>query len=196
MASYKVAREGDRLVKELEIEVENATPGVRHAITIDGREVDTMITNLDGEGEIELVDDGVSSFPDGFVEPGVGSVIHVGELMQLELDVLEILTHLTAYPSGSVSGKIGYKVERLGDVVTREFQVKLAGAPPESAHPVRLAGVAIGQLEIDDEGEGKLEFSTKEGLAFPDGFPDLEAGAEIEIGDLFVGRLDDALAAS
>jgi len=194
VASYEVAREGGVLVKELEVEVENAPPGVRHAVTIDGRDVDEMITNLDGEGELELVDDGQSSFPEGFVEPRVGSIVRIGELMQLELGVLETLAHLQTQISGPASGKIAYKVERLGDVVTQRFRIKLAGGPPVTRHAVRVAGVAIGELSIDDDGEGKLEFSTKEGLVFPEGFPDLEAGAEVVIGDLFVGRLDDALA--
>ena len=44
-----------------------------------------MMIDPDGEGELELLDDGTSTFPEGFVEPKAGSIVKVGERFEMEL---------------------------------------------------------------------------------------------------------------
>lgn len=193
LASYKVKREGGKLTKALEIEVDNAPPAVTHALTLDGFAVGKMITKFKGEGEFSLVAAGDDYFPEGFPEPKSGSVVRIGELAELRLETLEKLTDLRADIAGpgKLSGKVGFKIERLGDSVTREFQVKVTHAEEKTVHPVTLDGVHVADLSVDLAGKGKVEFSTLSGDTFPAGFPEPRPGSSIEIGRLFKGELRD-----
>jgi hypothetical protein len=192
-ATYKVKRVNGERFREMEVEVENAEPGSRHDLSLDGYELGAMIVNLKGEAEYEVSEEDEQLFPVGFPEPKAGSVFRVGELMELRLDELEWLTALEVRFSGEggASGKVGFKIERLGDEVTREFKAKLESATPRAVHAVSVDGFHVGDLRIDLEGEGKLAFSTKNGMPFPEGFPEPHAGSRVEVGDVFRGELLD-----
>jgi hypothetical protein len=193
-ASYRVKRVGGELIKEFEVEVTGAQPGVAHAVTLDGHQIGRMVTDLDGEAELELGLDG-QHFPAGFDEPQAGSVLQVGEAMELRLEMLEKLVHLeSVVPGGQLSGKASFKIERLAGEITREFKVKISGAPADTVHDVSLDGVRIGELSVDSDGKGKLEFSDVEGSPFPAGFPQIGADSSIQVGELFSGKLQDRLA--
>src|SRR5262245_38151919 len=137
-ATYKVERVKGVVTKKLEVNVRKAKPGVTHPLTVDGFELARLVTNPKGEAEFEFVEDGKNLFPEGFPEPRAGTVIRVGELMTFDMKTLEKLADLeTAIAgAGKLSGKAIFKVERLGDAVTQEFQVKLAGAQAKTVHPV------------------------------------------------------------
>ncbi len=191
-ASFKVSREKGRLAKEFKVEIREAPRGASHAVTLDGVEVGRVVTDTDGEAQLELGGGDGNPFPAGFPEPRVDSVVKIGTLAELRLAKLEKVTQLEAPVSGGrLSGKVGYTVERLGDAVTREFKLKIAGAPPDSVHPVRLDGVLLGQVEVDSDGEGKLEFNEAEGGSLPAGFPEPKARSVVQVGDLFKGEMND-----
>lgn len=195
--TYKVKRDGrGALLKSFEVELQNATPGEKHALTLDGFEVAVLVIDRKGESELELFQNDEEFLPEGFPEPAAGSVIRVGELMELRLDALEKLADLEALipgPGLGLGGKVTYKVERLAGVTTEEFQVKVQGAPPDSLQTVTLDGAEIGSLAVDSSGKGKLKFSTKEALAFPASFHAPVPGSHVRIGDLFAGALQDEL---
>lgn len=194
--SYKVKREGGALSKSLEVELENAPPGVTHALTLDGFALGKMITKLKGEGEFSLVAAGDDYFPEGFPEPKSGSVVRIGELAEVRLLPLEKLTDLRAdfAGPGKLAGKIAFKIERLGDAVTRKFEVKVTSAEVKTVHPVSLDGVHVADLSVDLAGKGKVEFSTLSGAPFPEGFHEPRAGSSVVIEGLFKGELRDNLA--
>jgi hypothetical protein len=195
-ASYQKKRVGGQVVEELEIQVEKAPSGVTHAVMLDGREIGRLVTDLDGEAEIELGGPGRRALPEGQAEPKSGSELRIGELLKLRLQPLERLVHLEAIiAAGRVSGKASYKVERLGTDVAREFKLKLSGLPGNSAQAVRLDDVAIGNLEVDSDGKAKLEFSPAED-PFPEGFPEVEPGSSIRVGQLLETQLLDRLSAT
>ena len=180
-ASYK--GEG----QELKVEAERAKPGTKLALSLDGFGLGDMIADMDGEADYEHA----GPLPAGCPTPKAGSVIRVGETA-LELKPLERqvdLQHVIAGP-GQLAGKVTFRVDRLGDAVAREFQIKLKGLPPSTKHPVTLGGQALATLEVDDDGEGKLELSSRRGDAFPAGFVDPTAGAALQIGTLFSGKLE------
>jgi hypothetical protein len=186
-ASYK--SEGP----ELKVEVERAKPGTKFPLSLDGFGLGDMIADMEGEAEFELA----GPVPAGCPTPKAGSVIRVGETV-LELKPLERqvdLQRVIAGP-GQLAGKVTFRVDRLGDAVAREFEIKLKGAPPGSKHPVTLAGQVLVTLEVDDDGEGKLELSTRRGDAFPAGFVDPSAGGSLQIGSLFSGQLEARVAAA
>ena len=194
--TYKVKCKSGKRYRQLELDVENAPPSVAHVLALDGFELGEVTSGRKGTLEFEISEEDEALFPAGFHEPAVGSVLRVGELMELLLDEVVKLTDLEAPIAGpgQLTGKVGYKVERLGEVLTREFQVKVEEAPKKSVHPVSIDGVQVGELEVDVEGEGKLKYSTKKPPAFPSDFPELRAGALVQVGELFRGPLADALA--
>jgi len=191
---YKVKRKSGVTTKSLELEVDNAAAGTTYPVTVDGFAAGTITTNAKGDAKFELVENKEQLFPQGFREPAAGALIRVGELLQVRLDVLNHLVGLeaTVAGAGKLGGKVTYKAEQVGDTVTKEFTVKVTGAPPKTSLPVELAGVAVGSLTIDVEGQGRLKFSNKKPPPFPAGFPEPTAGAAIHIGDLFAGTLQEA----
>lgn len=196
-ASYKVKRRGGKRVRQLELDVERAPPSLAQTLTLDGFELGKVSSNRKGSLEFEIAEQDGALFPPGFREPRVGSVFRVGELMELHLDELVKLVDLEAPLAGpgTLAGKVGFEVERLGDVVTREFQVKVEMAPQKSVHPVSIDGIPVGDLVIDLEGRGKLKFSTKEPPPFPADFPEPHVDSSFQVGELVSGKLQDALAA-
>ena len=56
---------------------------------------------------------------------------------------------------------------------------------------VTLAGVRVGDVQVDLEGQGRLQFSSKK-APFPASFPEPEVGSTIRIGDVFAAELRDA----
>jgi hypothetical protein len=171
-ASFKIRRDAGQLSKTLAIDVEHAKPGETHALSLDGFALGKLVTSSKGKAEYELTEAGEIHFPAGFAEP---------------TDI--------AGP-GKLSGKVGYKIERLGDTVTTEFQVKVTQAEAKSVHPVQIDGTHVGDLNVDLAGKGKLLYSTLEGEPFPKGFQAPKAGSKVVVGTLFEGQLRDNLAAS
>lgn len=190
-ATYKVKREKGELTKGFAVDVKGAPPGTALGLSLDGFEVGKLVAGIKGKGDFELIEAGDDMFPEGFPEPKAGTVLQVGELAQLSFLPLERLTDLEARIAGpgELEGKVTYRIERLGDAVTREFQVKVTQAPEGTRHPVQLDGVSMGELETDLAGKGKLLFSTKENHPFPPGFVEPRPGSTVVVGELFRGQL-------
>jgi hypothetical protein len=196
--SYKIRRDAGKLSKTLELDIEHAPPGVTHALSLDGFALGKLITSAKGKAEYELTEAGEDYFPDGFEEPKEGSLVRVGELAEIRLQTVHKLTDLQVDIAGpgTLAGKVGYKIERLGETVTTEFQVKVTGAGAKSVHPVKIDGVHVGDLNVDLAGKGKLLYSTLEGEPFPSGFQAPRAGVKVQVGTLYEGRLRDNLGVS
>lgn len=176
-------------VAELDVQVEQAPPGGTHAVTLDGRELGKLVTDLEGEGELEFGQQ-AQAFPAGFVAPAAGAVLRIGALMEVRLSPLERLVHLeTEIASGKLTGKASFKLELLAGARTREFKLKVTGAPRDTTHSVSLDGVPVGTLEIGSDGKGKLEYSEAERMPFPAGFREPKAGTTLALGQLFTGPL-------
>ena len=192
-ASYTVKRKAGVLSKELKLEVDNAPPGTTYTVTLDGAAIGKIVTNTKGDAKLNLLENKEQLFPEGFSEPKAGSVIRVGEIIDLHLVALVRLKELEASIAGpdKLSGKVTFKVEQLGKDITREFQVKVAGAPAKSVLAVTLASVHVGDVAVDATGVGRLQLSTKK-APLPASFPDPEVGSTIKVGDLFSGELRDA----
>ncbi len=192
-STFKVRREGGRIVKRLKVTVEGCRPGEVHPVQVDGFEVGKLGIGPKGKGEFTLEAGGEDSFPEGFAEPEAGSLVRIGELAALRLEAVERLTALEAAIAGpgALSGKITFRIERLGDSVSREFQVKVTNAAEKTVQPVSLEGVHVGDLNVDLGGKGKLLLSTREGRGFPADFPEPRAGSVVQVGELFRGAFRD-----
>jgi len=196
-ASYKSKREAGKISKTLSVDIEHAPPGVTHALSLDGFPLAKLLTSSKGKAEYELTAAGDDYFPEGFKEPEEGSLVKVGELAEIRLQTVHKLTDLEVAISGpgKLSGKVSYKVERIGDTTMTEFQVKVVQAAAKSVHPVRIDGIHVGDLTVDLAGKGKLVYSTLDGEPFPSGFQAPKAGSKIVVGTLYEGELHDNLAA-
>jgi hypothetical protein len=192
-ASYTIKRKVGLLVKELKLEVDNAAPDTTYPVTLDGASIGKMVTNAKGDAKLNVVENKDQLFPEGFSEPKAGSVIRIGEIMDLHFFALVRLKDLEARIAGpdKLSGKVTFKVEQLGKDVTREFLVKFTGAQAKTVLPVTLADVHVGDITVDLEGVGRLLLSTKKG-PLPASFPEPEVGAKVKVGDLFAGELKTA----
>jgi len=193
---YKVRRDAGVLSKTLALDIEHAPPGITHELTSDGFALGRLKTSSKGKAEFELSAAGDDYFPDGFAEPKEGTVVRVGALAEIRLQTVHKLTDLQldiAGP-GPLTGKAGYKVERLGEAVMTEFQVKLTHAEVKSVQPVKLDGVHVGDLTVDLAGKGRLLYSSLEGEPFPPGFQAPHSGSTVEVGELYKGQLRDNLA--
>ena len=191
--SYTVKRKAGVVTKEFELEVDDATPGTTHTVTLDGAAIGKMVTDAKGDAKLNLLENKTQKLPEGFPEPKAGSVIRIGEIMDLHLFALVKLKELEASIAGpdKLSGKVTFKVEQLGKDVTREFQVKIAGAPAKTVLAVTLGDVHVGDVQVDAAGTGRLQVSSKK-APLPASFPEPEVGSKIRVGDLFAGELRDA----
>lgn len=193
--SYQKERVAGMVTEEFEVQVEKAPSGQAHVVTLDGREIGRMVTDLDGEAELELGAEGERALPADFVAPRPGSELRIGELLALRLEPLERLVHLEAsVEDGKVSGKVSYKAERLAGEVTRQFKLKLSGLPKNTVQPLRIGAIAIGNLTVGSDGKAKLEYSEADQLPFPAGFPQPEAGTALHVGELARGEFLSRLA--
>ena len=197
-ASFKVERKGGERLRDFELEIGNAPPGVAHDLALDGIALGQGVIGREGQLELEVSEEDEQLFPPGFADPKAGSILRVGELMELRFDELVELTELEAHGEGPgpLAGEVDYDVERLGDEVSRRFAVSVEHGPIATVHPVTLDGVRVGDLVLDEEGEGRLEYSTKRPWPFPASFPEPRPGSVVQVGDLFRYELRDALAGS
>ena len=194
-AGYKVKREAGQISKALSIEIEDAPSGVGHVLTLDGFTLGKLKTNGKGEAEYELAETGSVSFPEGFTEPKDGSLLRIGELGEIRLRTVHRVTDLQVDIAGpgKLAGKVSYKVERTGETINTEFQVRLTQAGAKSVQPVRIDGVHVGDLEVESGGKAKLTYSTLNDDPFPTEFHAPKAGSTVEIGELYKGQFRDDL---
>ena len=125
--TFKIKRRDGKVTKEFEVELEGAKPGAVFPVTVDGVEIGEMLVDLDGEGELELMENDEELFAESFVEPKVGTVVKIGSAFEVTLENLEGLTDLRASLGGSNSiyGEVKFKVERLGEAVIRDFKLEI-----------------------------------------------------------------------
>lgn len=190
-ATYTLELEDGKLYREFEIDVGNAQPDLACDIVLDGFAIGTVTTDHEGELELEISEEDDHAFPLGFPEPRVGSTLRIGALMTLHFEELEEVADLGAVIAGPgpLSGEVEFEVERLGSATLREFQVDVEGGPVDTVHAVMLDQVHVGDLTLDGEGCGVLEFSSKRPAPFPASFPELRPGSKVRLGDLYQGEL-------
>jgi hypothetical protein len=193
-SSFKVVQLAGEVTKELEVELEGGKPGSVIPVSVDGQPVGQMIVDLDGEADLELIEDGDTYFPEGFTDPKAGSIVKVGDLFDVELLTVERQVDLRAnFSANRVVGEIKYKVDQLGERTLREFKLELLNATPGAVYEVAVDGVTVAECEIDLDGEAKLEFVDKDEIPFPANFTAPHARSVVKVGDLGEFPLEDAM---
>lgn len=203
--------DGDTEV-ELEIELEDATPGV-HDITLGGVVIGQITVSADGDAELEFSNDPDDADELGLPEnlPSIvsGTSVSIGTIASgsfltetenengggtggggegQELELEAELTGATA-----ARGEVEFDSEFERGVQQKKFEVEIEGAAANTTLDVTLNGVVIGQITTDAFGEGELEFHTHPDDAdeqlFPVDFVDPQAGDIVAVGGVVSGTL-------
>jgi hypothetical protein len=95
--------------------------------------------------------------------------------------------------SASLSGSgIGYaEFEREG--YETEFDVQVRGASPNAALDVVIGSVKVGRIKTNNAGSGRLKFDDEHGRSLPVGFPVIEPGVIVAIGNSLSGVFGQSL---
>ncbi len=87
-------------------------------------------------------------------------------------------------------GRAKFEVELEHGLEKRELKVDVRDAPPGSVLDVVIDGTVVGQVQVDAQGEGRLELSSQPGedeSPLPDNFPGIQSGSTITVGDSLTG---------
>lgn len=105
------------------------------------------------------------------------------------------LVELEAALSGDTAavGEAEFQVEAVDGVNETKFEVEVIGAVAGSTHVVSVGGVQVGQVVIEADGRGELEFTSDvddaDDQPFPANWPEVAAGTVIEVGSILSGTL-------
>ncbi|NOX54666.1 MAG: calcium-binding protein, partial [Planctomycetes bacterium] len=191
---------------EMEITVSGATPGT-HDVSIDGVVIGQITVNAQGVGHVKFTNRPDS--PDEMPFPQNTPQIHSGTLVEIASvgsGTFESLnagggqqpggqeSKLKAMLSGDTAawGKAEFETENEGQQQEQKFEVEIYNATPGNQYNVLVDGVVVGQMTINAQGIGKLEFQTQpEGdeLPFPQNFPNVQSGSTVEVQGLANGTL-------
>lgn len=103
------------------------------------------------------------------------------------LETRALLSAVMLEGGGPETGEADYEVE---DSET-EFEVEVENASPGAVLPVSVDGVQVGEITVDADGEGELEYSseTDEGAPFPANFPVIAEGSVVTVGSILSGTI-------
>ncbi len=200
------------LKTEFRVRIRDTAPGQSLGVFVNNLQVGQIVTDSDGRGELELSTDpnfDEQPFPPGFPQIGTGTVVRVGNLVNGTFNSLpdlgpngrgtfcdqeEFQGGLAGV--GGVRGGARFEVElEDGNFLEHKFRVHVREATPGETHEIRVAGIGIGVISIDDRGRGQVDFSNRmhddRDLTLPDFFPDIDAGTIVEVGNILSGKLQD-----
>ena len=175
---------------------------------VDGVNVGPLTVDVTGKGKLKLksnpdVDE--VGLPGNFPNVSEGSTILVQGLMQGTFGAAisgvvggEGVTEgeFAATLTGDGQGTASYSV-KVDSNVEREFEIEVQDAVTGS-YSVLVAGVNVGTIEVDAEGEGKLKLSTDPRfdhgeLLMPHNFPDVANGVTVAIDGLVSGTFAEVV---
>jgi hypothetical protein len=104
--------------------------------------------------------------------------------------LLNVVAKLGDAEGPGPGGEAEFKVKQRDGVVKKLFDLELARAKPGEVYKVEIDGVAVGEITIEEDGEGELEFSSEADEVFPTDFPDLKVGSTVKVGDRFEAKFE------
>lgn len=178
----------------VEIAVTGGTPGAVVEVSIGGVAIGSVTLDATGSGRLALSSSPAATdelpLPGEFKPPGEGDAVGVGDLSgSFDSVKRELKTRLT---SGEFRADVKYDVE--SDEV--KFRVKVRGGVPDAVLAVSAAGVAVGSITVNGDGDGKMKWTSRadheDEQPLPANFPALAAGDTVAVGSLSgVLRADD-----
>ena len=158
--AYKEKQIADAVIKEFEVEVEGGPPGAKFAVKLDGVQIGEVQCDLEGEGELELVENDDDVLPEGFPEVKRGTVLHIGDIIQTELKYVERLEKLRATIGDREAFwlQATFVAERWNGVLVRSLALRLRSGEPEKTYVLTVDGAPVGKIQADAEGEAEVKF--------------------------------------
>ncbi len=136
-----------------------------------------------GAGNDHLDGDEGDDLLDG--DEGRNSLVD-GTTTDLDLEFRALLSGL-----GDAWGRADLEFELEHGQLEIKFEVEVRYLAANTTYDIVVAGFTVGQITTDQEGEGKVEFSSvhhEDELPLPEGFPSLNAGATVSIGMVLQGE--------
>jgi RTX calcium-binding nonapeptide repeat (4 copies) len=158
-------------------------------VSVAGVQIGQITTDANGNGELQLGGTSGHPFPKNFpvvaknspitVVDASGTTVLSGTLLSnLLSNNLEAAATLT----GSVgSGTLEYEFESTAPQLPLVFDLNITGSEISSTLNVLVAGVQIGQITTDTNGDGQLQFGGTN--PFPKGFPVVAKNSPITVVD-------------
>ncbi|MCA9063883.1 MAG: hypothetical protein KDA96_12515 [Planctomycetaceae bacterium] len=186
-------------VRSFEVEALRGRAGT-YAVSVDGVTVGSIRVGSDGLGAMELTDSpgdrDEALFPASW--PGVSAGSHImlvgfaeGTLRDGGNDdaSISMLGASLAGASGE-SATVGFEVELEDGVAVREFELQAYGLPADANVPLIVNGVEVATIRTSVIGSLRVKYSDRtrpDALPFPDNFPDVTAGVQVQIGSQTTG---------
>lgn len=184
--SAEVAYDQQSSGQTLGIVVTGGTPGAVVEVSIGGVALGSITLDDTGSGRLGLSSSPATPdelpLPGEFKPPGAGDAVDVGDLSgSFDSVELELKAKLS---SGGFRANVKYQVE--SDKV--KFKVEVQGGEPNAVLDVTAAGVAIGSITVNGEGNGEMRWSSRvhheNEQPLPADFPALAAGDTVTVGSL------------
>jgi len=211
--NFEVEPEDGGLKTELRVRIRNVTSPQNLTILIDGVAVGQLAVSSKGRGEITFSTDPNNDevpFPSDFPPIQVGSTVRIGNLLEGSFPALpdlgpngngshadEVEYRGALRGSGNALGSTRYQVElEDNQFLEHQFRVAIKNGVAGSSHDIRVAGIKVGAITLNQRGRGRVEFSNRmndvRDLSLPSFFPQVTEGTRVDVGNILSGflRLD------
>jgi hypothetical protein len=203
--SYQTETEDGTTEASFSVKVHGAAANATLPVAIDGVVVGQVMTDANGNGSLVFSTHPHGSevaFPADFpTSLAAGATVTVGTDLSGTLavpnhhgdegDEGEVNLKASLTGSTAATATASFHTETDHGQVLSFFSVKVKGATAGAVLPVIVAGVNVGSITIDANGNGSLVFSTKPNgttiLPFPANFPTLAANSTITVGTILSG---------
>ncbi len=201
-ARYQEKLINGRRDQRLKVNVAHAMPLQALQVRVNGHPVGVAVANIAGNARLNLRTGGIGSadpIPAGFPTLRDGDVVTVGSLSGVCFDdssngryELEGKVEI-----GSAEYKAEYKERQQGDTLRRGFEVEIEGGPANTSFEIVVNGAVVATISTNSLGNAQVEFSAggDDGddsddcgnhEPLPEGFPSLQVGDTVSIGDVVV----------
>ena len=203
--SYQTETEDSTTEAKFSVKVHGAAANAMLPVAIDGVVVGQVKTDANGDGSLVFSTNPHGSqvaFPANFpTSLAAGATVTVGTDLSGTLavpnhhgddgDEGEVNLKASLTGSTAATATASFHTETEHGQVLSFFSVKVKGATAGAVLPVIVAGINVGSITIDANGNGSLVFSTKPNgttvLPFPANFPTLAANSTITVGTILSG---------
>lgn len=206
-AEWEVEPEHGTLEKKFEVKIRNAAAGSSYKIFVDNLDIGTISANGRGRGEVEFStrpDDDEVRLPANFPDITAGTKVRIGSVMSGVFgsssggsddsgsgDEFELKSKLGGASGGGRFGQAKFEQEMEHGSLELKLRVQVKNADANDSLTVKVDGQAVGVVETNGRGRGRLELTNmpnhRREMALPSSFDGLSVGSQITIGNSISG---------
>ncbi len=171
---------------KLEIKIERALPRTSYEVSLGGTVLATLTTDSRGRATLKTSAAVVAATAvagDVINVSGIGSGSLLRHGGSSNTDPTLASTKLKASLNGLGTGKAEFETKG----AKQKFEVEVRGLSANTTYVVTVDGIVVGQIQTDRKGKGELKFDTTKNRPFPVGFPTINSGSTVRVGDATSG---------